>query len=116
VTADGIRNISKTYLEVGSVFRLSRWALIRRIILPGALPSIFTGIRQGLAGVWVSLVAVEVLASAEGIGYLMTWGRLIFQLDVVLVCVAIIGVVGFTLDFSLRKLESRLLTWRGTTA
>ena len=43
----------------------------------------------------------------------MTWGRLIFQLDVVLVCVAIIGVVGFSLDFSLRKLESRLLNWRG---
>jgi len=116
VTADGIRNISKTYLEVGSVFRLSRWTLIRRIILPGALPSIFTGIRQGLASVWVSLVAVEVLASAEGIGYLMTWGRLIFQLDVVLVCVAIIGAVGFILDFGLRKFESRLLAWKGTAA
>lgn len=116
VTADGIRNISKTYLEVGAVLRLRRWTLIRRIVLPGALPSIFVGIRQGLAGVWVSLVAVEVLASAEGIGYLMTWGRLIFQLDVVLVCVAIIGLVGFILDFSLRKIEARLLSWRGTEA
>jgi sulfonate transport system permease protein len=116
VTAEGIRNIPKTYLEVGEVFRLSRWTLIRRVILPGALPPIFIGIRQGLAHVWVSLVAVEVLASAEGIGYLMTWGRLLFQLDVVLVCVAIIGFVGFALDFTVRKTEARLLRWRGTEA
>lgn len=112
--ADGIRNIPAQYLEVGKVLRLSRWTLIRKIILPGALPSIFSGVRQGLAHVWVSLVAVEVLASADGIGYLMTWGRQIFQLDVVLVCVAVIGVIGFILDFGLKKLESGMLRWRGT--
>lgn len=114
VTADGVRNIPTAYLEVGSVLRLSRWTLIRRVILPGALPSIFTGLRQGVAHVWVSLVAVEVLSSAEGIGYLMTWGRLIFQLDVVLVCVGVIGAIGFVLDFSLKKAEASLLRWQGT--
>lgn len=112
-TADGIRAISRQHLEVGEVFRLSRWTRVTKIILPGALPAISSGVRQGVAHVWVSLVAVEVLASAEGIGYLMTWGRLIFQLDVVLVCVAIIGAIGFTLDFSLRRLEAYLLRWRG---
>jgi sulfonate transport system permease protein len=112
-TADGIRNIPAGYREVGTVFRLRRWTVISRIILPGALPSIFTGVRQGLAHVWVALVAVEVLASADGIGYLMTWGRLIFQLDVVMVCVAIIGLIGFLLDFGMRRLETRLLAWRG---
>ncbi|MFA5263122.1 MAG: ABC transporter permease [Opitutaceae bacterium] len=115
VTADGIRNIPTAYLEVGEVFRLRRWTRIRRIVLQGALPSIFTGIRQGIAHVWVSLVAVEVLASAEGIGYLMTWGRLIFQLDVVLVCVAVIGAIGLLLDIVMRKVEARLLVWRGTS-
>jgi len=113
-TADGIRNIPAHYLEVGKVFQLSRWTLIKKIILPGALPSIFSGVRQGLAHVWVALVAVEVLASADGIGYLMTWGRQIFQLDVVLVCVAVIGLIGFVLDFGLKQLESFLLRWRGT--
>jgi sulfonate transport system permease protein len=116
VTADGIRNIPRAYLEVGQVFQLGRWGAIRRIVLPGALPAIFSGIRQGLAHVWVSLVAVEVLASAEGLGYLMTWGRLIFQLDVVLVCVALIGAIGLALDFGLRRAEARLLRWRGGDA
>jgi len=113
VTADGIRNIPKSYLEVGEVLRLRRWTLLGKVVLPAALPSIFTGVRQGVAHVWVSLVAVEVLASTEGIGYLMTWGRLIFQLDVVLVCVGVIGLIGFTLDFGLRRFEGRLLRWKG---
>jgi sulfonate transport system permease protein len=113
-TSDGIRNIPTKYLEVGRVFGLSRWTTLTRVILPGALPSIFSGLRQGVAHVWVSLVAVEVLASAEGIGYLMTWGRLIFQLDVVIVCVILIGVIGFALDFTLKRAESRLLRWRGS--
>jgi sulfonate transport system permease protein len=113
VTADGIRNIPKAYIEVGKVLMLSRRSFFRRVVLPGAMPAIFTGIRQGVAHVWVSLVAVEVLASADGIGYLMTWSRHIFQLDVVLVCVATIGLTGFVLDFSMRKIEAHMLQWRG---
>jgi len=113
VTADGIRNIPKAYLEVGRVLKLGRSTFFRRVILPGALPAIFTGIRQGVAHVWVALVAVEVLASADGIGYLMTWSRHLFQLDVVLVCIATIGITGFTLDFGMRRIESHMLQWRG---
>jgi sulfonate transport system permease protein len=113
VTADGIRNIPKAYIEVGKVLMLSRRSFFRRVVLPGAMPAIFIGIRQGVAHVWVSLVAVEVLASADGIGYLMTWSRHIFQLDVVLVCVATIGLTGFVLDFSMRKIEAHMLQWRG---
>lgn len=116
ITADGIRALPANYLEVGRVFRLGRWETLRRIVLPGALPPIFVGIRQGLAHVWVALVAAEVLASADGLGYLMTWGRLLFQLDVVLVCVALIGTIGFLLDFGLRRAETRLLRWRGDPA
>jgi sulfonate transport system permease protein len=58
-------------------------------------------------------VGVEVLASADGIGYLMTWSRLLFQLDLVLVCIFVIGLTGFALDFGMRLIESRLLQWRG---
>jgi sulfonate transport system permease protein len=116
VTADGIRELPAGYRELGQVFRLPRAVMLRRIVLPAALPSIFTGVRQGLAHVWVSLVAVEVLASAEGLGYLMTWGRLIFQLDIVLVCVALIGAIGLGLDLGLKQAEARLLRWRGSPA
>jgi sulfonate transport system permease protein len=111
-TAVGVRNIPPAYREVGRVLRLRRITMLFRVILPGALPSIFSGVRQGLAHVWVSLVIVEMLASAEGIGYLMSWGRTIFQLDIVMMGIIVIGVIGFLLDFGLKLLEGRLLRWQ----
>jgi sulfonate transport system permease protein len=115
-TSEGIRNIPRKYLEVGRVLSLPRHLLLRKIILPGALPSIFTGLRQGIAHVWISLVIVEMMASTNGIGYLMSWARTLFQLDEVIVCIVLIGVIGFALDFSLRRVEVRLLRWRGGSA
>jgi sulfonate transport system permease protein len=115
-SSEGIRNIPRHYLEVAHVLALSRRSRIVNIILPGALPSIFSGLRQGLSHVWASLVIVEMLVSAEGIGYLMSWGRLIFQLDVVIVCMILVGVIGFALDFALQRLEARCLRWRGKGA
>lgn len=111
VVADGIRNIPAAYIEAAKVMKLSRKTLYRKVILPGALPSVFTGIRQGVAHVWVALVAVELMTSAEGIGYLMTWSRQIFQIDIVLVCIFLIGLTGFLLDYGVRKLETRFLRW-----
>ena len=70
------------------------------------------GVRQGLAQVWVALLAVEMMTSADGIGYLMTWSRQLFQLDVVLVCIVVIGTVGFLLDLGVRQLETRLAGWQ----
>lgn len=111
-TSSGIRNMPASYLEVGRVLRLRPLTMLFRVILPGALPSIFSGMRQGMGHVWVSLIIVEMLASAEGIGYLMSWGRTIFQLDIVMVGIIVIAVVGFSLDLALRLLESRLLRWQ----
>lgn len=111
-TSAGIRDIPPAYREVGRVLRLTPFSMLFRIVLPGALPSIFSGMRQGLAHVWVSLIIVEMLASAEGIGYLMSWGRTIFQLDIVLMGIVVIGVIGFLLDLILKLAEARLLRWK----
>lgn len=112
-TSAGVRNIPASYREVGKVLRLRPLTMLLRVILPGALPSLFSGMRQGLAHVWVSLIIVEMLASAEGIGYLMSWGRTIFQLDIVMVGIVVIGIVGFSLDLVLKLLETRFLRWQG---
>ncbi|GDY14429.1 hypothetical protein LBMAG53_33070 [Planctomycetota bacterium] len=108
----GIRNIPENYFEVGSVFRFSRWQVVRYIVLPAAVPSLFNGVRQGLNHAWLALVVVELLASSEGIGYLMVWGRQLFQLDVVIATMIVIGAVGLLLDQGLQFAESRLLRWR----
>ncbi len=111
-TRDGIRNIPASYLEVARALNLRPMTRLAKIVLPAVVPSAFSGIRQGLGHAWVSLVVVEMLASAEGIGYLMAWGRLLFQLDIVMVCMVIVGAIGFAMDCGLKSIESRLLRWR----
>jgi sulfonate transport system permease protein len=111
-TLAGIRNVPAGFLEVGRVFQFNRVQVLRRIVLPAAVPPIFTGIRYGLTHAWLALVAVELLASSEGLGYQLVWGRQMFQLDVVLAAMAVIGSIGLVMDQALALVESRLQRWR----
>jgi sulfonate transport system permease protein len=106
-THKGIANIPQRLIEVARVYRFSALQVIRRVVLPAAAPSLFNGLRQGVMQAWLSLVFVELLASSEGIGYLMVWGRQLMQLDLVLVGVIVVGTVGVLLDLGLRGLERR---------
>jgi sulfonate transport system permease protein len=107
-TLRGIQNQPATLLEVGAVYGFTPLQRCFRIALPAALPDIFTGLRQGVMQAWLSLVFVELLASSEGIGYLMVWGRQLMQLDIVFVGILVIGAVGFAMDKLLGYLEANL--------
>ena len=111
-TVGGIDAIDKRYLDVARALRLPRRALVLRLVLPAALPDIASGVRLALGQAWVSLIVVEMLADTEGVGYLMTWGRTIFQTDIVIVGMIVIGAIGFLMDTGLRRLERRLQSWR----
>lgn len=110
-TLKGVRGISPHWLELARVFHLNRSQVLYRVAVPAALPSIFTGLRTGLAAAWTSLVLVELIASSEGIGYMVVWGRQLFQLDIVTVAIVLIGLIGLSLDLGLRLLERRLRAW-----
>jgi len=111
-TSAGIRNVPRSFVEVGEVFRFTPWQTLRHVVLPGAVPPIFTGLRYGLTHAWIALVSVELLASSEGLGYLLVWGRQMFWLDTVLVAMIVIGVIGFVSDKLLAIVEARLQRWR----
>jgi sulfonate transport system permease protein len=111
-TLKGIRAVPRAYVEVASAFRFSRAQLLRKVILPGSVPAMFVGVRHGLTQAWLSLVTVELLASSEGLGFLIVWGRQLFQLDLVLAAIVVVGAVGLLLDKSLALIEARLLRWR----
>jgi sulfonate transport system permease protein len=111
-TQQGIRNIPQQFTEVARVYRFNTFQLLARVVIPAATPSLFNGLRYGLTNAWLALVTVELLASSEGIGFLMVWGRQLFQLDLVLATVVVIGIVGLVIDQSLQWLEAHLLRWR----
>jgi sulfonate transport system permease protein len=111
-TYKGIENVSTQFIEVARVYRFSRRQLLAMVVLPGAIPSIWNGVRYGLTHAWLALVAVELLASSEGLGFMIVYGRQLYQLDVVLAVVVVVGTVGFMIDKALAMIEARLLRWR----
>lgn len=107
-TFAGIRGVPVRWLELARVLQFSRWKTLRRVVLPAALPQLFNGLRYGLTHAWMALVVVELLASYEGIGYLMIYSRQLFQLDVMVAIMLVIGAVGLLFDRVLALSEAWL--------
>ena len=110
-TYQGMRDVPGRYLEVGAVFLLSPGETLRHIVLPAAMPAIFTGLREAAANAWQTLIAVELLASTEGLGYLMAYGRQLFQLELVLTAMVAIGLIGFVTDWLLGRAAAYFQRW-----
>jgi sulfonate transport system permease protein len=110
--AKGIAAIPTAWFELARVHQLRRREVLWRIAVPAALPALFTGLRSGLGAAWMSLVAVEMVASSEGVGFMVVWGRQLFQLDLVLAAIVVIGAVGLGLDLALSALDRRLRRWQ----
>lgn len=110
-TTLGIRQIDPKLIELGRVQGLSPHELIRRIILPGALPSILTGVRYALASAWLALVVAETIGAQSGIGFLAMDAREFLRTDVIVLTIMIYALIGVAADAIARMLERRLLAW-----
>ena len=115
-TVLGIRQVDPKLLELGRVRGLNRWQLIRRIVLPGAMPSILTGVRYALASAWLALVIAETVAATSGIGFLAMDAREFLQTDVIVMTIVIYALIGVAADGLARLLERRLLAWHPSFA
>jgi sulfonate transport system permease protein len=102
------RQAPKGLLEVGRTYGFSRRQSVTSIVLPAAIPTLFTGFRLGFTKAWLSLVVVELVASSEGLGYLIVYGRQLFQLDLVMAAVVIVGALGLLIDRSFDYAQKRL--------
>ncbi len=109
-----VRALPSSQLEVARLLRLRGWALYRRVIVPAVAPGIVTGMRIALSRSWLVLVSTELLAADSGIGEMMELARQQLQIDVVMVCIFVTGIVGFALDRALRRVEHRVRRWQRT--
>ncbi|MBR6222906.1 MAG: ABC transporter permease [Lachnospiraceae bacterium] len=110
-TVDGIHNVDKRYLELARVYEVDKWRLTWKMILPGALPSILTGIRVGLGNAWVCVVAAEMIAATKGVGYMLSNGRSMSRADDVILAMLLIGIVGKIMDDILKVISKRIMKW-----
>ena len=109
-----LSDIDKRFVELGEVLGLSRWQFVRQVVVPGALPGFFTGLRLGIVGSWLALVVVEQINATSGVGYMMFNAENYGQTDIIVVGLAFYGLVGFTSDSLVRLAERRVLSWRQT--
>ncbi|WP_460953042.1 ABC transporter permease [Pseudomonas marginalis] len=109
-----IRDIDRKLVEVGQMYGFNRRRLVRRILLPAALPGLFTGLRSGLSLAWMFLVAAELIAATKGLGYLLSDGRETSRPDIVLAAIIVLALLGKVSDGLLSALEKRCLAWRDT--
>ncbi len=110
-TTLGIRQVDPKLIELGRVQGLGSLELIRRIVLPGALPSILTGVRYALASAWLALVVAETIGAQSGIGFLAMDAREFLRTDVIVLTIVIYALIGVAADAIARLLERRLLAW-----
>ncbi|MFM0666991.1 ABC transporter permease [Paraburkholderia sediminicola] len=112
----GIRQIDPKLMELAKVIGLNWTAIVRRIILPGAMPSILTGVRYALAHAWLALVIAETLATTKGIGFLAMDAREFLQTNVILLTMIIYAIIGVVADALVRLLETHFLSWHANYA
>jgi sulfonate transport system permease protein len=111
-TYAGIRGVDVKLVEAGETFGLTRWGLVRRVVLPGALPGFLTGLRFALVGCWLIIIVAEEINAQSGIGYLIMQAQTTDRTDIMFVGLAIYAVLGLIADLIVRLMERRLLSWR----
>jgi sulfonate transport system permease protein len=110
-TQHGVRSVHPHLLEMGCAYGMSRTSLFLRVVLPGALPSIFVGLRYGLGIMWLTLIVAETISASSGIGYMAMNAREFMMVDVVVLSILVYAALGKLADSTARLLERSCLAW-----
>lgn len=110
-TYHGVRTVDRGLIEMGRVYGLKPTALLWRIILPGALPSILVGLRYALGIMWLTLIVAETISASSGLGYMTMNAREFMQTDIVLLGIIVYALLGKLADVATRGIEKRALAW-----
>jgi NitT/TauT family transport system permease protein len=112
-TIDGVRGVKRTWIEVASTLGARERQILFRVILPGAAPTIWTGLRVGFGIAWMCVVAAEMLpGTTSGLGYLIMYAFNFGQIQLIIAGMILIGLIGLMIDTLFRKIEAKRFAWR----
>ncbi|WP_053218650.1 ABC transporter permease [Virgibacillus senegalensis] len=112
----GIGGVDRKLIEVGKIYGLNTFQLVRRIILPASLPSFLVGLRSGLGLGWMFVVAAELMGASQGLGYLLVVGQNTLAPETIIASIVLFAVIGKLSDWILKILETRTLHWQDRAA
>jgi NitT/TauT family transport system permease protein len=108
----GVKSIDKTYVLAASCLGASRLQIFRHVIVPGALPYIFTGLQISVGVAWFSLVAAEMVSGQFGLGYLINTSYTTVEYPTIVIAMLTLGIVGFVTSAAVRLVGDWLMNWR----
>lgn len=109
----GVRQVNNQRIQVARALGASPLQIFRFVILPSSLSMIFTGLRIALAGAFSSVVAAELMAASDGLGWMVFSASRFLRNDIILLGIILLGVLGMTLSRVLLEIDLRLIHWRG---
>lgn len=108
----GVRDVDRKLVEVGKVYRLNSFQLIRRVFLPATLPSYVVGLRSGLGLGWMFVVAAEIMGASKGLGFLLVDGQTTGRPTIILASILLFAAFGKLTDAAIATIGKRLLSWQ----
>jgi NitT/TauT family transport system permease protein len=112
-SAAGMRAVPEQLIRKGRNLGLTRWQLFTSVMLPAAMPHIFTGIKTSTAVSWAIVVAAELIAAQEGLGFIIQDAGTFFRITDVFFGIIIVGLIGVSLELVISFIERRTLHWQG---
>jgi NitT/TauT family transport system permease protein len=113
-TIDGVRSVKRTWVEVAGTLGATEGQVLGKVVMPGAAPTIWTGLRVGFGVAWMCVVAAEWLpGTTSGLGYLTLYAYNFGQMQFIIAGMITIGIIGIAFDFLFRTGERRWFSWRG---
>lgn len=109
----GVSSVRISKVHAAYSLGASKMQILRHVILPNALPEIFTGLRTSMGVCWGTVVAAELVAADKGIGSMIMIAKNFLQTDTVVIGIIIIGVIGYAIEIFMRFLERWLIPWKG---
>jgi len=111
-TTQGARDVERNLVRAATMMGATRLQLLLRVVLPSAMPSVFTGMRIGLGISWTAVIVSEMVAVKSGLGYVLWDAYYVGRMDIVLADMVSIGAMGYLSDRLIVMLERRVLRWR----
>ncbi len=114
-TVDCIKNVDQLYINTGLVLGASRWQIMRFIVVPAIIPSLFVVLRINFFAAWASVLAAEMVGVNTGLGAMVMVARQMFNVKLMFLGMTLIGLVGYTIDVCFAQVQNRVLWWKAAT-
>jgi taurine transport system permease protein len=109
----GVKSVMIEQINAAYSLGASKWQVVRHVVIPAALPEIFTGMRIAIGFGWTTLVAAEMVAAQAGLGQMVLNASNFLRTDVVIMGIVVIGVVAYSFDLLMRHVERAVVPWKG---